>query len=127
MTTALARWLAAIALVVSLGLGFMAAPAVMAQDTATEVTEEGDDVVDEAEDAVDEVQEEGGEAIDSAQEEVEGAAAQVTDDDDDDGFDDWGLLGLLGLLGLGGLLKRPERNVVVDDTATTRTMPTTRP
>ena len=35
-------------------------------------------------------------------------------DDDDDGFDDWGLLGLLGLLGLGGLLKRPERNVVIE-------------
>ena len=37
-------------------------------------------------------------------------------EDDDDGFDDWGLLGLLGLAGLAGLLKRPTRDVVVDNT-----------
>ena len=142
MTTTLARLIAALALVVSLGVGFMAAPAALAQDeTATEVTDEGEDAVDEAqqegeeavdevqqegEEAVDEVQQEGEEAVDTAQEEVEDAAAQVTDEDDDD-FDDWGLLGLLGLLGLGGLLKRPERNVVVDETPATRAAPTTRP
>ena len=139
MTTTLARLLAAIALTFSLGLGLYAAPAAVAQDdTATEVTEEGEDAVDEGEEAVDEavqegeeavdeVQQEGEEAVDAAQEEVDEAAAQVTNDDDDDDFDDWGLLGLLGLLGLGGLLKRPERNIVVDETPATRVEPTTRP
>ena len=67
MTVTLARWLAAIALICSLGLGFMAPPPVMAQDdTATEVTDEG-------EDAVDEVQEEGEDAVDTAQEETQEA------------------------------------------------------
>ncbi|CAN5884432.1 hypothetical protein BH24CHL4_BH24CHL4_25390 [soil metagenome] len=103
MTTLLARLLVAIALMLSLGLGFMAAPAVMAQDEAAT-----------ADDAVDEVQEE-----------VDDVAGQVSDESDD--FDDWGLIGLLGLLGLGGLLKKPERNVVANDPTPTRTTPTTRP
>lgn len=50
-------------------------------------------------------------AVNSAQEAVD------TNDDDDDGDSGrWGLLGLLGLAGLAGLLKRPTRDVVVDDT-----------
>ena len=47
------------------------------------------------------------------------AQEEVTDPvtEEDEGFDDWGLLGLLGLAGLAGLLKRPARQVVVDDPA----------
>ncbi len=48
-------------------------------------------------------------AVNMAQE-----AGDTDDDDSDSGR--WGLLGLLGLAGLAGLLKRPTRDVVIDDT-----------
>ena len=110
MTLTLPRLLTAFALLAASGFGLITAPAVLAQDTANEVTEEVDE-------AVDDVQDETGNAADA----VETEAAQLTDDDDD--FDDWGLIGLLGLLGLGGLLRKPDRpGFVVDDHASC-TMP----
>ncbi len=48
---------------------------------------------------------------------VVNTAQDAVDTEDDDGDSGrWGLLGLLGLAGLAGLLKRPTRDVVVDDT-----------
>ncbi len=110
MTLTLSRLLTAFALLAALWFGAITSPAILAQDTATEVTGEVDE-------AVDDVQDETGDAADA----VETETAQLIVDDDD--FDDWGLIGLLGLLGLGGLLRKPDRPAVIVDDHASRAMP----